>query len=693
MERKRELTSVDLAAIVGELQTICGAKVNKAYRYDDDLFRLRLRHYDHGRLELFIQVGELKRVHLTDPALVPDAPERPPNFARMLRNQIAGAELVAVEQYEFDRIVRLQFERGGERTELIAELFGDGNLVVVDGARSIVDAVRTVRLRSRTVAPGSTYEFPDAQANPFAMDLDECQFRLAESDADLVRSLATQLNLGGTFAEEVCARAGMDGSRSTESLADSEIDEIYGVLQRLYDRIRNANFDPKVYYRDGHRIDVVPFALAQYEGFDFEEFSRFTDALDDYFRHYDEATKTDDDDGSTIDEEIARQQRIIEQQEGAIEQFDREAERIRQQAESLYASYEFVDDILTTIKEARRDGRSWAEIESTLETAASEGNDRAAAVNEIDPENRAVTVAIDGESPELIIDQSVEQNASRLYEEAKAVESKKAGAIEALEATRAKLNQLRSRDTAGEPQHAAGEESEGTPDWTEMPSVPVRQTEQWFERFRWFRTSDGYLVIGGRNADQNEELVSKYLEPHDRFAHAQAHGGPVSILKAAEPSERSTPVDFSAETLDELAQFAVSYSSVWKAGQFAGDAYHVAPDQVSKTPESGETLDKGAFVIRGDREYYHNVPVGLAIGITCEPETRVIGGPTRPIETQSAVSIRIEPGRYAQADVAKRIYREFRESFTDTTFVRKVASPDKIQEFLPPGTSSMVNVD
>jgi len=68
----------------------------------------------------------------------------------------------------------------------------------------------------------------------------------------------------------------------------------------------------------------------------------------------------------------------------------------------------------------------------------------------------------------------------------------------------------------------------------------------------------------------------------------------VTLLKAAGPSESADPVDFSEETLREVAQFAVSYSSDWKDGRGAGDAYMVEPDQVSKTPESGEYIEKGA---------------------------------------------------------------------------------------------------
>jgi Predicted RNA-binding protein homologous to eukaryotic snRNP len=146
-------------------------------------------------------------------------------------------------------------------------------------------------------------------------------------------------------------------------------------------------------------------------------------------------------------------------------------------------------------------------------------------------------------------------------------------------------------------------------------------------------------------------------------------------------------VTIPAQSKQETAQFAVSYASVWKDSKYAGDAYIVNHDQVSKTPESGEYLAKGGFAIRGDRTYFDDVPVGVAVGITCEPETQVIGGPPAPITEQAETTVTVAPGRYAQGDVAKRIYREFRTRFADESFVRRVASPDLIQEFLPPGTS------
>jgi predicted ribosome quality control (RQC) complex YloA/Tae2 family protein len=693
MDRKRELTSIDLAALVGELNDYRGAKVDKAYLYGDDLLRLKLRDFGRGRVELLVEVGETKRAHLAAPEHVPDAPGRPPDFAKMMRNRLSGADFAGVSQYEFDRILSFEFERDDANTTVVAELFGQGNIAVCDETRHVVDSLDTVRLKSRTVAPGSRYEFPDSRVDPLNVEFEPFAATMRESDTDLVRTLATQLNLGGLYAEELCTRAGVEKEVPIEDATDEQLNRLYDALDRLAAQVHERRFDPRIYENDGTPVDVTPIALEERADLDSEPYETFNAALDDYFYRLETAEDEEVDESPEFDAQIEKKQRIIDQQEGAIEGFERQAAEERERAELVYANYSLVDEILTTVRNALDEGRSWAEIEATFEEGAERGIDAAEAVTGVDPENDMVTVDLGEASVDLDVRSGVEKNADRLYTEAKRIEGKKAGAEEAIAETREELEALRERKAeweAGDVEEEEGDDEEREVDWLSRSSIPVRRSEEWYERFRWFHTSDGFLVIGGRDADENEALVKKYLERGDRFFHTQAHGGPVTILKATGPSEPAREVDFPDSSIDEAAQFAVSYSSVWKEGRFADDAYSVTPDQVSKTPESGEFLEKGGFAIRGDRTYHRDVEVGVAVGITCEPQTRVIGGPPSAIVPRAETSIEVEPGRYAQNDIAKRIYREFRERFADTAFVRKVASPDLIQEFLPPGGSRMV---
>ena len=738
MDQKRELSSIDLGALVTELNRYEGAKVDKAYLYDDDLLRLKLRDFDRGRVELMIEVGDTKRAHVAEPENVADAPGRPPNFAKMLRNRMSGADFAGVEQYEFDRILTFEFEREDQNTTLVAELFGQGNVAALDETGEVVGALQTVRLKSRTVAPGAQYEYPASRLNPLDVSLGGFKRHMRESDSDVVRTLATQLNLGGLYAEEVCTRAGVEKETAIEEATDDQLRSLHEALSRIGDRLRSGDIDPRVYEeeldeaggddsgesggdaddRDPRVVDVTPFPLSEHEGLPSVGFDSFNAAVDEYFYRL-EGEETDAGEAPAdasasrpdFEEEIAKQERIIEQQKGAIEGFEEQAEAERERAELLYARYDLVDEVLSTVQEARENEVPWDEIAETLDAGAEQGIPAAEAVVDVDGGEGTVTVELDGESDdggttrvELDASAGVEVNADRLYQEAKRIEGKKEGAMEAIESTRKELEAVKQRKAEWEATAAADDVAEDGPggededdeeeyetDWLSRSSVPIRSPDDWYDRFRWFHTSTGYLVIGGRNADQNEELVKKYMGKHDRFFHTQAHGGPVTLLKAAGPSESADPVDFSTETLREAAQFAVSYSSDWKDGRGAGDAYMVEPDQVSKTPESGEYIEKGSFVIRGDRTYFEDVPCRIAVGVQCEPVTQAIGGPPSAIVDRAATSVTLEPGMYAQNDAAMMVYRELKGRFADTSFVRKVASADQLQEFIPAGGSDIVD--
>jgi predicted ribosome quality control (RQC) complex YloA/Tae2 family protein len=712
MDHKRELTSVDLAALGTELGAYAGAKLDKAYLYtEDDLVRLKMRDFDRGRVEFIIELGDVKGAYVADADHVPDAPGRPPDFAMMLRNRLSGADLVRVEQFEFDRIIELEFDRGDGSTTLVAELFGDGNLAVLDGQGQVIDSLETVRLKSRTVAPGSQYEFPSARFNPLTVDYDGFAARIRESDADLVRTLATQLNFGGLYGEELCTRAGIDYHEAVDDLTDDQLDRLYEVVSEFATVLREGPLDPRVYYEeiegetdeDGEpnrrRIDATPVALAEYEHLYSEQFDAFNAALDDYFYNFQREDEVEGGETTRPDfeSEISKYEHIIRQQQEAIEDFEADAQAERAKAELLYARYDLVDEVLSTVQSARSEDVPWDDIEAKFKQGADRGIPAAEAVVGVDGSEGTVTLEIDDTRVTVDADTGVEKNADELYKEAKRIEGKKEGAQAAIEDTREELaavterrDQWEADDGQSDRDDDEAEADEEPTDWLTEPSIPIRNNEQWYEQFRWFHTSDGYLVIGGRDADDNEQLVQKYLERGDKFFHAQAHGGPVTVLKATGPSESAKEVEFPQSSLDQAAQFAVSYSSVWKDGKFAGDVYMVDPDQVSKTPESGEYLEKGGFAVRGDRTYFEDTPVGVAVGISCEDRTQVVGGPAAAIEDDVATSIQVEPGQYAQNDIAKRLYRKFKDRFTDETFVRKVASPDLIQEFLPPGGSRMV---
>ena len=118
----------------------------------------------------------------------------------------------------------------------------------------------------------------------------------------------------------------------------------------------------------------------------------------------------------------------------------------------------------------------------------------------------------------------------------------------------------------------------------------------WFEKFFWFISSENYLVIGGKDAQQNELLVKRYMKPNDVYVHADLHGAATVIVK--NPGTSQVP----PKTLTEAGQFAVCFSAAWDSKVMTA-AYWVRPEQVSKTAPSGEYLTVGSFMIRGKKNF------------------------------------------------------------------------------------------
>jgi predicted ribosome quality control (RQC) complex YloA/Tae2 family protein len=186
----------------------------------------------------------------------------------------------------------------------------------------------------------------------------------------------------------------------------------------------------------------------------------------------------------------------------------------------------------------------------------------------------------------LDIGKTVHENAARYYQRAKELRKKAQGADKAIEQTRREMAE-------------AGREK------PPEKKVRIKREKKWYERYHWFE-SGGFLVLAGRDAKQNEELVSKRLEDQDLFMHADIRGAPATVVKNGLAAPESV--------LLEAAQFAASYSSAWKAGQRTVDVYAVEKSQVSKEA-SGEYLGKGSFVISGKRRWFKNVGLGLSLGV------------------------------------------------------------------------------
>ncbi len=239
---------------------------------------------------------------------------------------------------------------------------------------------------------------------------------------------------------------------------------------------------------------------------------------------------------------------------------------------------------------------------------------------------------------EVDLNKSLEENASAYFERSKKAKKKLQGVEKAIKETEKKIGKLGKKK----------------PKQKEKKLFRKRKRE-WFEKFHWFFSSSGFLVLCGRDATSNEALVKKYLKPEDLYMHADIQGAAHCIIKS---EGRKVP----EKTREEAARFAAVFSKAWQEMLPSVDVYAAAPGQVSKKAPSGEALGKGAFMIYGKKEWFKKTPLVFAIGLQKKrQETIVISGPGSAVEKHSFFSVALKQGKAKKSAVAKQLKKMFEE--------------------------------
>jgi predicted ribosome quality control (RQC) complex YloA/Tae2 family protein len=246
--------------------------------------------------------------------------------------------------------------------------------------------------------------------------------------------------------------------------------------------------------------------------------------------------------------------------------------------------------------------------------------------------NERDTILIENKEIKIDISKSPEANASEYFDKAKEMERKAKRTREILDTKPLKKPRRRKVKT---------------------------ENLEWFENYRWFITSEGEVAIGGKNATTNDRAVKKYLKNRDRYAHADVHGAPSVVVKnnGAPPS---------SDSMLEACHFSLAYSKAWAARVSSGHSFWVESDKVSKTPNTGEFLAKGSFVIRGKRNWNKNLELKLAIGlIDYNGVEKLMGGPVMALENQSKKYAVFKPGFTERKQLSKILSNIFERDVSE----------------------------
>ena len=615
----KSMSNVDIFTISNELNNLLsGARVDKSFQPTKDIVVMRFHVPGTGRIDLVMQCGS--RIHTSQYPL--ENPTTPPTFPMLLRKRVKGAHVESIKQHNFDRVVEIKVKKDKYYT-IIVELFDKGNIILLDDENNIILPLKRKRLSSRDISSKIEYAFPEERGiNPIAITEKEFKEVFNDSESDVVRTLAIN-GLGSLYAEEVVKRANeiteLDKNTPNNELTEKQLEGLYKGFKDLFDNLTEDTIKPQIVKSDA-KEDVVALDLKKYENF--------------------ENTSIKNTRESAWNKKVNKFEKRLRLQQETLDNFYKTIEDSQHKGEIIYSNYTTIENIVNVVNQARSKDYSFKDIGKTLKKAKKDGMAEAQIYESIDKMG-VLTLNIDDTTVNIDPKLTIPENAENYYEKAKKAKRKTKGAQIAIENTKKQLEDIKAKKDIAMENIA-------------VPKKRVKKNLKWYEKLRWFLSSDGHLVIGGRDANSNESVVKKYLEPNDIYLHADIHGASSTAIKLNGDELNDT-------LLKESGEFAASFSSAWSMGFTSQDVFWVNPDQVTKTPESGEFLAKGSFVIRGHRNYIRGARVKLAIGIVDYEGKRIMAGPIEALEKYCDNYVVIKPGFTKKEAIAKKIIHKINE--------------------------------
>lgn len=609
MKSKKGMSSSDIAIILNEFShQLENYSIDNIYELNDILV-FRFKGFTPGfprSLSLVVEPG--KRIHLTDYKRT--FPPHPTDKILTFRKFLKKGRIVACHQYGSDRIVvfKVHHPETERNFTIFCELFGKGNVVLIehvtreDGTQfdKVLYALWYRVFRDRRLLPGKEFVSPPTRGKSILEVTEEDLNSLPEEvlGDQIVKVLVRNFGAAGEVVEEVLANAGLPKTQKASEIIPERSTILVEALAMFKKKIEEG--PPQILYEEGEEepFTVLPYPFQSVPAAKRENFESFNIACDQYFSPRELLSTSADE--KQQEARLKQLQKQLAKQEEHLVTLREDAEKKKELGNILYSNAHLLEELFNTILSANKKGMPWEEIESRLALGKEKGIPSASIVDQLDYKSKTVHVTLEGHPFELDFTLSTYKIGNAFFKAAKKAERKIIPAEEAIEDTKVKLEETE-------------ELREQAMIITKAQVVKKRQ-KRWYESYHWSRTVNGYLVIAGRSAQENERLVRNRLAADDLFFHADVQGAPYTILKLDDNDLDREGQEPTEQDMEDAARIAGIYSRAWKAGLGSVDVYSVGADQVGFSAPSGEYLPKGGVMVTGRRQYY-TVATKLFVGV------------------------------------------------------------------------------
>uniref|UniRef100_A0A4W5RJJ1 Nuclear export mediator factor n=1 Tax=Hucho hucho TaxID=62062 RepID=A0A4W5RJJ1_9TELE len=602
---KTRFNTVDIRAVIAEISAnYLGMRVNNVYDIDTKTYLIRLQKPDTKAI-LLVESG--LRIHSTDFEWPKNM--MPSGFAMKVRIHEAAYHLI-VELYDRSDVFIILLNSEGEEDVKIAVR----ERYPVENARPPEPLISLERLTE--------------------------VLSKATNGEQVKRVLNPHLPYGATLIEHCLMEVGLPGFIKVDSQFDTARDapKILDALQMAEDYMeKTASFDGKGYIIQKcekkpslHSVspetlwryeEFHPFLFAQHANSHYVEFDTFDKAVDEFYSKM-ESQKID---VKALQQEKQALKKLDNVKRDHVQRLEalhqlQEVDRLR--GELVEMNLPIVERALQVVRSALANQVDWAEIGLIVKEAQAAGDPVACAIKELKLQTNHITMLL--KNPYIVPGEVEEDDVAEVAEEKKGKKNKNkdkgqkgkpkkdqpmlvdvdlslsayANAKKYYDHKRtAAKKEQKTVEAAQKAFKSAEKKTKQT--LKEVQTVTTIQKARkvyWFEKFLWFISSENYLIIAGRDQQQNEIIVKRYLRAGDIYVHADLHGATSCVIK--NPSGVPIP----PRTLTEAGTMAVCYSAAWDA-KVITSAWWVHHHQVTKSAPTGEYLTTGSFMIRGKKNF------------------------------------------------------------------------------------------
>lgn len=604
---KIKFNNLDIFAEVKNLQQYINFRLINIYELSSKIFILKLT----NKIEkVFIKLVSGFRFHTIDNK--PESCKQMPNtFVQKMRKHMNNKRLISVTQYGVDRIVDFQFGENEYAYHIILEIYSTGNVILTDSTYNILCLQRRYVNEEIDISVGKIYPKEKFMTLNF-MDNEKVNKWKERGINDLFHKENPFVQLGPVFLKQY------DGQ---------EID---------YDKIRedylNLNLS-KGFLVGKTYTPILPINV------EYKEYDTFDKMVRDFYRDDDNIRDTKKSNKSNKKEKGTKYDRAKKEITKRTNNLKKKIDKNERIGQWIYQNVDEIDLILSKIKNMNKNYIS--DYLQTLETPF------------VSLSYNKKTNILTVDKHEIDCSITVYANGNRYFQNKKKINLKYQKTVN--EGNKA-VEKLKKKQKKNE---------------VYVPTFKYVEKKFWFQKYNWYIIDSKYLILCGKTAIQNEELVKKYLNQNDIYLHGDFFGSPSVIVKNLD-NDGEIPLN----VLLRAGDFLVCMSPNWKVNR-AENSYYVYSDQVSKTAPSGEYISKGSFMIRGKKNYLPESRLELGIGVlflegvgediryVSNPKGETyknciaVVGPYKDMRNKYKYVVKIKPGRQKQGKIISGISSYF----------------------------------